>query len=851
MNQSRRAGPGPVSRSPRSDLRGARRLALRRLDRWRRFAVLLVASSPFVASAEPPADNVALHRPYEMSPAPNYAGCKDPGDAVQLTDGETAGCDWLRSGTVGWSKPAPAVTVLIDLGVSTPIGGVRLHTNGGGRANVFYPATVGVLVSDDNTSFHLVGAADSLGIQQSRADSVGVRAQPRVIPIDNLRARGRWVLLLIEPDGDFVFLDEVQVFRGNDDPSTIHFDPGNAFARDDVANLLPALRERAVTSLLLERSTAAARTPGATAAGTVLDDLQRSFREAPLHRVDGWQGVESAIYAARATDWRTRSGRRLLVQAANPMSTLSIADGPDAALLVAPSAPVASGGSTTADPSADLNRLDLFLWQGEYESAAVTLFNGDVAPLRVRPALTPLRAEDGSTVAAESFVTLRTPVFVDARGGTGRTGDALIRVPQDGFVIPPGQPAQLWLTVHAASLNPAAYGFAIDWHAVDAAGTDVPTELMQGRITVAPIQFPDRTTLKTFAYHYIERSDVTKSAQAEAIADLRAHYINVDVLFWSSALPMPTLDRNGKLLIDFTKHDAALDRYTGGEMFLFYWGLGSKRDQVPGLRATNGRSYLDYVKEWVTRWVDHLKARGLDYDDFAMYPFDESLAPEFETLARFLKEQVDPKLRIFANSRGLKNGDQLRRITPFLDIWCPRDLVFGARYGTAEENARKRIAEVWSYDCDRPSKGKPPLAYFRLHMWRAFHRGDRGCGIWTYSDPEPGASAWDDFSWLSGRYGLVYGPQGKPEGVDLSGEAIVPSRRWEAWREGVEDYEYLAQLRSAIAKARSEGRYDAADRASAMLEGAVREVLQNPSDAGTVYRVRRELTRAILELRAP
>ena len=34
-------------------------------------------------------ENLILHRPYQMAPALDYAPCIDPGDATQLTDGQT------------------------------------------------------------------------------------------------------------------------------------------------------------------------------------------------------------------------------------------------------------------------------------------------------------------------------------------------------------------------------------------------------------------------------------------------------------------------------------------------------------------------------------------------------------------------------------------------------------------------------------------------------------------------------------------------------------------------------------------------------------------------------------------
>jgi len=230
-----------------------------------------------------------------------------------------------------------------------------------------------------------------------------------------------------------------------------------------------------------------------------------------------------------------------------------------------------------------------------------------------------------------------------------------------------------------------------------------------------------------------------------------------------------------------------------------------------------------------------------------MYPFDETLCDEFYQLAKFIKTEVDPRIRLFANSRGAPGGHEMSRIAPFIDIWCFRDLPYGATIGPEEQRIRRSSASVWSYDCARPAKGKPPYDYYRLQMWRAFARGDTGCGFWVYADPGA-ADAWDDFATMHGRYGVVYGPQGGPAGLDYAGESLIPSRRWEAWREGVEDYEYLVALRDATSAARRSGDSGSADRAQKVLDEAVRGVLEHRSDPEAVYRARRAITQQMLRL---
>ena len=74
-------------------------------------------------------DNIALHKPYTLSPAPNYAACTDVGDATQLTDGTyTSGYFWTQMSTVGWISPTSNPTIKIDLGQTYPIQGISFNT---------------------------------------------------------------------------------------------------------------------------------------------------------------------------------------------------------------------------------------------------------------------------------------------------------------------------------------------------------------------------------------------------------------------------------------------------------------------------------------------------------------------------------------------------------------------------------------------------------------------------------------------------------------------------------------------------------------------------------------------------
>lgn len=177
-------------------------------------ALLCAATAVSCATAAPP-ENLALQRTYALDPAPNYEGCTDPGDNVQLTDGEPTRGDgpwWTGEGCVGWSR-APLVTVTLDLGAIAPIGGLAFSTAAGG-GGVGWPAAILVLVSEDGEKFRLAGELRTLSAREGAPNGEGVEVH--TFRTTALRSRGRFVRLAIVATGAYVFCDEIEIYRGPD-----------------------------------------------------------------------------------------------------------------------------------------------------------------------------------------------------------------------------------------------------------------------------------------------------------------------------------------------------------------------------------------------------------------------------------------------------------------------------------------------------------------------------------------------------------------------------------------------------------------------------------------------------------
>lgn len=163
---------------------------------------------PFVA----PGENIALHKPYTMRPAPSYGPSNDPDDKIQLTDGKyTQGYFWVQKSTVGWNRAFPVV-ITIDLGREEPIAGMSWNT-AAGAAGVTWPTSLQIYVSSDEKTWYYQGDLVALGTRDAvpPSDKYGVFRYAT----DSLQTKGRYVQLIYSQT-QYSFCDEIEIYRGQD-----------------------------------------------------------------------------------------------------------------------------------------------------------------------------------------------------------------------------------------------------------------------------------------------------------------------------------------------------------------------------------------------------------------------------------------------------------------------------------------------------------------------------------------------------------------------------------------------------------------------------------------------------------
>lgn len=243
---------------------------------------------------------------------------------------------------------------------------------------------------------------------------------------------------------------------------------------------------------------------------------------------------------------------------------------------------------------------------------------------------------------------------------------------------------------------------------------------------------------------------------------------------------------------------------------------------------------------WCANARAHLKARDL-LKRAACYPFDEPAEKDYDFVIeqlRLLKENFPGLRRTVPMNLGAANA-----FVGWIDCWCPVLSSHNRDFARTRQNA----GDLYNwYICCSPKA--PYIANFidraatdlRVWLWQTWQEDVDGVLIWhtnywhsrpAYPDSLQNPYE-DSMSWVGG-YGtkpgerrrwnvgdgrFIYPPEattGSQAGPVLDGP--VSSIRWEALRDGMEDFEYLAMLKRLLAQKRQSLTTEEAQRCEALL----------------------------------
>jgi len=790
--------------------------------------------------------NISINKPYALSPPPSYPLCTDAGDSTDLTDGKFCKSHWSNKRTVGWLYPEEIPQITIDLEKVYYIEHVDIHTVAGARGGVEFPAYAVVLVSNNSIDYRAAGFARIPA--EVRFLGQNGPSEPYVLRVPHIAASGRFIKIIIQMATKMFFCDEIKII-GRDDPPDVVTALPVSIKNDFAYNTIQAVEERLemiqgiseTQRYIFEKKDSFPRSQ--------LDSWSADLHEMmnlcselrlPLISQQQLEQAQKDLGLLRAAIYREVYREPWALIHADPMRSLSRSDMlVDSRNFRNRPAWLSAIYALTGVVFPRRPDVTVSMWQREYESLAFNIINCSPETLEMNAKIS-VSAKQARKLPVEQVFTLRRAEYVYGIKA-GYIADPLLLLDEQPFEIKPGQVVQVWVTVDSEGLTSAHYSASLEFSG-SSKTRPLPKKKISVRVQVAPLVMPRQMTLNSYAWAYPAQLEITRNNQTEAARDLQAHYTNVFILDPKS-LPFPRdVQAWGRPIPreSYAAMDAQLNSNSYARMYLFFMGFSITKQDRGRFGEWMSEPWKSNFKSWLVQMVEHLQQRGLGYDRFALYPYDEYIGDDFYKVARLIKE-TDPRIKIFVNSYG-KGPQDFVRVRNFVDIWCVHQDV-----SDSQPDWLKTVisfgTETWTYKATGPVRAQNPFEHYRRMSWWTFKHGLIGAGFWVYADP--GSVPWHEYATPMGYYGVVYGSANAP--VNTRGEKIVPSRRWEVWREGVEDYQYLVTLHNLINRTQKSYPEKAAA-ARRMLEYHVDAVLSGT--AVEIRNAREQMTSKILELDA-
>ncbi|MGC9319435.1 MAG: DUF4091 domain-containing protein, partial [Armatimonadota bacterium] len=398
--------------------------------------------------------------------------------------------------------------------------------------------------------------------------------------------------------------------------------------------------------------------------------------------------------------------------------------------------------------------------------------------------------------------------------------------------VAPGESRQVFLTVDTAALPPGDYMASVRLQPFDRTKSH---KMVPMRLRVLPVRLPELMPINVFNWDYARNE--------RYVADLAAHETNTFLL---STSPRMRFEDDGTPTgeVDWASYDELLQvklRYARERGGIVMFSYGIVRDFH---RVMTGRHGWEFMSEpwkrafeaWVLEFERHLRDDiGMRYEEYAVQLWDEATHEnaEMTTEAGHFIRELSPRMRLCMD--GAQDPDEVRMLDPVIDVWIPHQSALLRRAHSEElrelyGQLSERGEPVWTYTCSTNMKALSPLDYYRLKEWRVWDLGVQGSCYWAYNSWR--GDPWNDFDGNIADCGTIYDGPGRP----------ITSRRWEATRDGREDYKALHLLREA---ARAQGD-EVQQRVEALIDSLVAEVLANPTDL-EVFAATRERLLDVLE----
>ncbi len=342
-------------------------------------------------------------------------------------------------------------------------------------------------------------------------------------------------------------------------------------------------------------------------------------------------------------------------------------------------------------------------------------------------------------------------------------------------------------------------------------------------LDIAPIDM-SAPAIRQFAYV----SNYMRYASPAAAKDMVDHGVNAFVYVPGNNDQFPRFDADGKIVsCDYALLDKMVETMIAA---------GVPKDQLSAFIYTvssvehyssmphNGKPQTKYgtdhwakcLRSMAISLRDHLFTKyGLDYSRLYFYTVDEPdgdpadsnshTSQAIRTAAEI--KAADPKLLTFTDPLSFDgSGKWIQAFIDSHDVLEPNGSNMEAIGGYTNRLA-KCGKQIWQYKvCGKDTE---PVTYRNMFWYQAKHGLALSCPFWAYdahsSDPFNSYDSKVGAPNINTDYGVVY-PAAQGVTGDERIDRPIPSRRWEAWYQGVLDARVITRCRELLSDAGKSGK---------------------------------------------
>ncbi|HTN36148.1 MAG TPA: hypothetical protein VL053_03685 [Arachidicoccus sp.] len=292
---------------------------------------------------------------------------------------------------------------------------------------------------------------------------------------------------------------------------------------------------------------------------------------------------------------------------------------------------------------------------------------------------------------------------------------------------------------------------------------------IKGSVSIQLVNKQAQDYLNAVNWGYLN-SAMLKDIKAQAVANMQSHHINTFVVHTAAIPNLNATDFNG-----FKNYVKFLPTNSRILLFMNYTIVGNKlgHNRIPFLSPKWKSAFL----LWYNQIIKTMANMGFKESNIFLYPYDEVRKPEdiqeFKQMMDWLKTSK-PNVNFFAT---ITNRAAANALFNDLDI-----AQFFVELGFLNQFQNSHT-QKWTYSILGTSRSLSPYSYYRLMAWKAYKDNVTGIGFWNYAGNKQKTYISSSFKNYPEDYTAIYN--------SVNGGGIINSRRWEAFKQGMEDFQVI------------------------------------------------------------